>query len=148
VSDVVVDPPPRRPERRVPLTEDDLANVLDLASAFVWPVAAAAGPEICNRTLPLFDGTQRFDLAFSFSRSAIFEARDGSYSGPATVCAVRYRPISGHRRDRDTVTFMAENKDIEVWMAPAADDFAVPVKIRARTEHGFFALEAREFGAD
>lgn len=146
VSRVAVDPPPRRPERRVPIGPDDLRNVVDLATAFVWPAPDGVGPETCNRTLPLFDGTQRYDLAFSFTRSASFEARDGSYSGPAMVCAVRFRPISGHRRDRDTVEFMAANEDMEVWVAPAGDGFAIPVRIRVRTEHGIFAMEAREFG--
>ena len=130
VSEAVVDPPPRRPERRVPIGPDDLENAIDLATAFVWPAPDGVGPEICNRTLPLFDGTQRYDLAFSFTRSASFQARDGSYSGPAMVCAVRFRPISGHRRDRDTVEFMAANEEIEVWIAPAGDDFAIPVRIR------------------
>src|SRR5687768_17678341 len=50
------------------------------STLFPYTTLFRSGPEICNRTLPLFDGTQRFDLAFSFSRSAIFEARDGSYS--------------------------------------------------------------------
>ena len=145
VSEAVVDPPPRRPERRVPIEPGDLENAIDLATAFVWPAPNGVRPEICDRTLPLFDGTQRYDLALSFTRSALFEARDGTYSGEAIVCAVRFRPISGHRRDRDSVQFMADNRDIEIWVAPAADGFAVPVKIRVRTEHGMFALEARDF---
>lgn len=146
VTDVTVDPPPRRPERRVPIGESDLLGVLDLGTAFIWQLADEGDPALCDRTLRLFDGTQRFDFVLSFSRFAEFEARDGSYSGPATVCAIRYRPISGHRRDKEEVAFMAANEDIEVWMAPAGGGFALPVKIRLRTEHGFFALEARKFG--
>ena len=146
VAETVVEPPPRRPERRVPVSEADLRNVLDIGAAFIWPAPTGAEPGLCDRTIPLFDGTQRYDLALSFTRTASFEARDGSYSGPALVCAIRYRPISGHRRDKEEVTFMAENEDLEVWMALAGDGYAIPVKIRIRTEHGLFGLEALDFG--
>ncbi len=58
----------KHPERYVPLTEADTADVLDLVSAFVWPVAGGVTPDICGRTLPLMDGKRRFDIALAFSR--------------------------------------------------------------------------------
>lgn len=149
VSEVSVEPPPKHPERYVPVTAAHKAGVLDPVSAFVWPAPGGATPDICDRTLPLFDGQQRFDLALSFSRSETFSTGDGSYSGPAVVCAIRYRPISGHRPGKESVQFMAENKDMEVWMAPTSNgDVVVPVKISIRTSFGRVVLEARDFSAD
>ena len=45
-------------------------------------------------------------------------SRPRATAGPVAICAVRYVPIAGHRRDRPATKFMAENKDIEVWLAP------------------------------
>jgi hypothetical protein len=137
-----VDPPPRRPERRVPLTERDRTDALDLATAFVWPAPDGLDPGLCARTLPLFDGTQRFDLVLSFVRRADFETLDGATSIPSIVCAVRFHPVAGHRRDRDSVAFWAANEDMEIWMGIAGDHYAVPTRIRLRTQSGWFALQA------
>jgi hypothetical protein len=147
-TDISVEPPVKRPERYVPVTEAHRTGVLDPASAFVWPAPAGVTPELCNRTLPVFDGRRRFDLALSFSRTEAIEGRDGSYSGPAIVCAVRYRPIAGHRPNRKNIREMAENEDIEVWMAPAGEGMAAPVRIRIGTKYGRVALNAREFRAE
>jgi len=121
--------------------------VLDPASAFLWPAPAGVAPEACERTLPVFNGRQRFDLAFAYSRSDTFHARDGSYSGPAIVCAMRYRPVSGYRPDKDSIRFMAANRDMEVWMAPAGDGMVAPVRIQIRSKLGRLVLEARSFAA-
>ena len=40
------------------------------------------------------------------------------YSGDVLVCAARYNPIAGHRTGRKSTQFMADNKDMEVWLAP------------------------------
>jgi hypothetical protein len=145
VASAVVEPPPRKPERRVPISEADLNDVIDVATAFVWPTDGGLSPEICVRRLRIFDGTQRIDLDFGFTRSTSFEARDGSFSGPVMVCNVRFRPVSGYRRDKEELTFMAENEDLEVWMAEASGGYLMPVRIRIRTEHGWLGFEAREF---
>jgi hypothetical protein len=148
VASAVVEPPPRRPERRVPIAETDLRDVIDVATAFVWPTDVGLAPEICARRLRIFDGTQRIDLDFGFTRRTSFEARDGSFSGPVMVCNVRFRPVSGYRRDKEELAFMAANEDLEVWMAQASEEYLIPVRIRIRTEHGWLGFEAREFQGD
>jgi hypothetical protein len=149
VSAVSAEPPRRHPERYVPVTTADKANVIDPVTALVWPVTEPAAAQLCDRTLPLFDGRQRFDLVLSYSRTEVVEGGDDGYSGPAAVCAIRYRPISGHRPGKESVEFMAANKDLEVWMAPVGDlGVAAPVKIRIRTSFGPLVLEAMRFEAD
>lgn len=144
-SDISVEPPVKRPERYVPVEAEHKTGVLDPASAFVWSAPGGATPEMCDRTLPLFDGRRRFDLALSYSRTEDFEGPEGSYSGPAVVCAVRYLPIAGHRANRKTVRELAENEEIEVWMAPAGEDIVAPVRIRVGTKYGRVVLNAKQF---
>lgn len=148
VKTIAVDPPVKRPQRYVPVTAEHKRGVLDPASAFVWPASGEGGPQLCRRVLRLFDGKRRFDLSFAFSRMENFRARDGSYSGPAFVCSMRYTPISGHRAKKDSVRAMAENTDMEIWMAPTSDgrNFA-PVKVRVGTEYGRVVLEAKRFAS-
>jgi hypothetical protein len=69
------------------------------------------------------------------------------YAGPVSVCAVRYTPIAGHR-NRKPVQFMAQNKDIEVWLAPVgANRVLVPFRISMATMIGHLNIEADEFSA-
>ena len=147
-KEIAVDPPVKRPERYVPVKAEHKRGVMDPASAFIWPTAGGDGPGVCDRVLPLFDGKRRFDLAFAYSRTERFKARDGSYSGPAYVCSIRYKPIAGHRAKKDSVRFMTENKDMEIWMAPTVDGGHVaPVKVRVGTKYGRVVLEAKRFSS-
>lgn len=146
VTEVSVVPPPRRRKNLVPIERKHKAGVLDPLSAMIFPAAAEDGPAVCNRTLPLFDGTQRFDLALTFDRVETVEGRGDSYSGPAYVCAVRYRPVAGHRPNRSSVRFMADNEDMEVWMARiGGTGLFAPVMTRLRVKAGMLVIEARRF---
>jgi hypothetical protein len=65
------------------------------------------------------------------------------------ICAARYVPISGHSRDRPATKFMADNKDLEVWLAPIASDHVlVPFRVSARTMIGTLVVEAQELHID
>ena len=68
------------------------------------------------------------------------------YRGPVAVCAVRYVPIAGHRRDRPATKFMADNKDLEVWLAPIdGARVLMPFRVSVRTMIGTTVIEASEF---
>ena len=106
---------------RVPLTMDHVGDVLDPMSALFVAIGhggEVGGEEACNRTLPVFDGWQRFDLemAFVVSRTVIGQ-REG-YSGTVHVCSVRYLPIAGHRISHPSVLFMSQNDRLEAWLIP------------------------------
>jgi hypothetical protein len=148
VASVAIAPEPKRKRKVVPLTEEHKAGVLDPLSAAIFPVEHE-GPEVCDRTLPLFDGHTRFDLHLAFSRVETVKGPEGSYSGPAYVCSVRYRAVAGHRPGRKSVTYMEANKDIEVWMAPVATSgLMAPVELRVRTRAGMLVMQARKFAAN
>jgi hypothetical protein len=98
----------------------------------------------CDRTLPIFDGYTRFDLKLSYAGEKKVKAR--GYSGPVAVCTVRYVPIAGHRKDRPATKFMAENRDIQIWLAPVAGlPVLAPYLISIKTTIGTLAIEATEF---
>ena len=143
--------PPFDPQiKRVPVTEADRRSVLDPLSAFVMTVPAGAdpvSPAICDRRLPIFDGAVRFDIALSFVGTRHVVAT--GYDGQAVVCAARYVPISGQRVDSKASQFMADNKDLEVWVAPVAGTRLVfPFRISVRTMVGTTVIEADEFATD
>ena len=103
-----------------------------------------APPTACNRKIPIFDGYTRFDIDLTYVGERSAKAK--GYNGPVAVCAVRYVPISGHSPDRPATKFMAENKDVEVWLAPIeADRVWMPFRVSVRTMIGTTVVEAQEF---
>ena len=131
---------------RVPLRPQDKRNVIDPVGAFLIPAPKTGAPAsaACDRTLPIFDGYTRFDLTMTFVSERQVSAK--GYSGPVAVCAIRYVPVAGHRRDRAATKFMAENRDIEVWLAPVGDTGVLaPFRVSVNTMVGVAVLEANEF---
>ncbi len=105
-------------EGTVPVLPAHLQNVLDPASALVFPVKAADignGQAVCNRTLPVFDGKTRVNLKLSYAGSQ--PARAKGFSGTVHTCNVRYEPVSGHRPWKDNVKYWSGNRAISVTMA-------------------------------
>jgi hypothetical protein len=147
VSKLHVEPAEDRPARdRVPLTEAHKAGVLDPLSSLLIPTNSKLDRSICARTLPVFDGRQRFDLALAFDRLEWFRVREASAEQPVVVCRIRYRPVVGHRAGRKVVRYMANNRHMEIWFARLSDSgFAAPVRIRLRTMVGPLVIMATRF---
>jgi hypothetical protein len=147
VKDLSIKPPPDPDPDRIPLTEAHKRGVTDLFTATLLPMPAAGGlgPEVCQRTLPVFDGRIRFDLALSFKRMDKVKAEHG-YEGPVVVCAVAFRPLAGYERDRAGINFLKEARDIEMWFAPIAGTrFMTVYRLALPTMLGTAVLEATRF---
>jgi hypothetical protein len=148
IRDLVVLPVLAEREDRVPLTDDHRVGVLDPMSASLMPVPVGgdlAGPDACNRTLPIYDGRQRYDLVLNFERTEKVKDVKG-YAGPVAVCRVEYRPIAGHRAGRKQVKELSENRDIFVWLAPIAGTRVLaPLKVNFGTKLGVFTVQATHF---
>jgi hypothetical protein len=144
VAGVEITPPISQAEDRVPVLEIHKRGVVDPVSALIMPVAGQGpllDPSSCNRTIPVFDGAGRFDVSLSFSSTKTVELP--GYTGPVLVCQARYTPIAGHRTGRKATQFMAENKDMEAWLAPVEGTrLLVPVKISVRTMIGTTVIDA------
>jgi len=147
VTGVDISPPFEDKPDRVPLTEKDTRNIVDPVGAFVIPAplkGPLVGPASCDRTIPIFDGYTRFDVNLSYVGEREVSAK--GYNGPVAICAVRYVPIAGHRRDRPATKFMADNTDLEVWLAPIdGTRLLMPFRVSARTMIGTTVIEASEF---
>jgi len=147
VKGVDIAPPFDDKPDRVPLGPHDEQDIVDPVGAAVIPAPASgamAGPSACNRKIPVFDGYTRFDIDLTYVGER--DAKAKGYQGPVAVCAARYVPISGHSAGRAATKFMAENKDLEVWLAPIeADRVWMPFRVSVRTMIGTTVVEAQEF---
>ena len=147
VTGIDISPPFQDKPDRVPLGPGDKRNIVDPVGAIILPAPASGpilSPAACNRTVAIFDGYTRFDVNLTYVGERTVSAK--GYDGPVAVCAARYIPISGHGRDRPTTKFMADNKDLEVWLAPIASDHVlIPFRVSVRTMIGMTIIEAQEF---
>lgn len=147
VSSVAVDPPFDEKPDRVPINDTHKRGIIDPLSALVMPQLAKDGldPKNCDRTLPIFDGAQRFDVKLSYVGTENVAAEEG-YRGPVLVCRARYQPLAGHRPERRVTKFMIENRDMDVWLAPVADsEQLVPFRIAVKTMVGTAVILAKRF---
>ncbi len=148
VAVVEVKPPLDLVEDRVPVTSANKINVMDPISALVMPVPRAEkplDPAGCDRNLAVFDGVARFDVALSYARTSTVSLP--GYSGSALTCSARYIPIAGHRTSLKSTSFMAENRDMEVTLAPLGGSLVLlPVKIAVRTLFGMLVIDATSIG--
>ena len=68
------------------------------------------------------------------------------YQGVAVVCAVFFSPIAGHVRDRYAIQYLAQLRDIELWLAPIANTrVMVPFRVAIPTPLGLGVLQATQF---
>ena len=135
--------PGRRPNpRTIPVTQEQLEGVLDpLSGAFLS--AHSENPNgdlnVCNQTLPVFDGMQRFDLVITPKRAVnVKRATPGGYAGPAVICAVKFIPIAGYQPDNAGIRLMSQSNEIEVWLIPVRNTkMYVPYRIVLPTPVGY-----------
>lgn len=150
VKAVDISPPFEDIEGRVPVTAANKRNVLDPMSALIMAVPrgeSLVGPAACNRTIPVYDGVVRFDIAMHYVGTRNVSVK--GYSGPVSVCAVRYRPVAGHKIDSRSTQFMADNRDIEAWLAPIEPaHIVVPFRVTLRTMAGMAEIQATELSIE
>jgi hypothetical protein len=150
VKAVEIFPPFEDKDGRVPVTAANKRNILDPATALIMAVPEGqplVGPAACNRTIPVYDGYVRFDVTLHYV--GVRDVAVDGYSGPVSVCAARYTPVSGHKRDSKSTKFMAENRDIEAWLAPIERaHVVVPFHIELMTLAGTAVIDAIEFSVE
>ena len=146
VTKVTSIPPIEPSPGRVPVTEAQLQGVLDPLSA-VMAVTAPIGGKIagvnpCKRTIPIFDGKQRFDLVFTHARNEKLQGAD------AYVCRVKYVPISGHKMNKET-KYMASTDGIEIWLIPVQEaKIFVPYYVTLPTPVGAATITSAKVNID
>lgn len=145
-----ISPPFEEKPGRVPLVAASKSGVIDPLSATLMPIPEGqplVGPNVCNRSLPIFDGFVRFNVNLVYVGTRQVSTK--GYKGPVSVCAARYVPLQGHRPDRPATKFMIDNKQMEVWLAPLERArIAVPYRISVATQIGTTVIEAQEMSVD
>jgi hypothetical protein len=141
VSKVSLAPRKRVGRKQIPVTQDQLQNVLDPLTAAFISVRSDGAPgdlRICDRTVPVFDGKQRFDIVLRPKRvENLGNGAPAGLLGPVAVCKVKYVPIGGYRPDHPGVKFVSGNEDIEVWLIRVAQSsVALPYRIVMPTAWG------------
>ncbi len=140
-----IEPEPKERKDRVPLTAAHRRAILDPLSAGLMPVPGGGplGAASCDRTLPVFEGSERFDIVMSYART---ETMTGVYKGEAVVCKVRYRPVAGHRRGSDDVAYFENGPRIEAWLVPVEGaDVLIPIKASVQTKFGTIIVSADRY---
>ena len=148
ITEAMAEPPMPPSADRVPISDAHRRGVLDPMTAELMPVGGSGdpvSPEACRRTLPIFDGRQRFDLTLTFKRFDHVKAEKG-YQGPVVVCMVSYQPVAGHRPGRAAIKYLMATRDMEMWLAPIAGTrVLVPFRASVPTFIGQAVLEATQF---
>jgi uncharacterized protein DUF3108 len=143
--------PRKRPNPHViPYTQDQLQGVLDpMTAAFLYTHSENPNgdPKVCDQTIPVFDGEQRFNLVLTPKRTMKLQ-KDAStgYSGFAAVCRVKFIPISGYRPDNPGIKLMSQTNEIEVWLVSLPGTaLYVPYRIVLPTVVGYGSATSTSF---
>jgi len=151
VSDVSTSPKKRPNPKKIPVTKEQLRGVLDpMTGAFLRarPNLSNADLEVCDETIPVFDGKLRFDIVLvPKERRRIERKAPNAYSGPAAVCGVKFVPISGFRPGDRGINFMSSHEDeIEVWLVSLPNTaLYLPYRISVPTAFGSGSGEMLSF---
>jgi hypothetical protein len=146
VKELVATPPPPR-SGIVSVTEANRQAIIDPLTAMLVSGVTGEGlsQEACRRTLPVFDGRERYDLKLAFKRMDSVAAEKG-YAGPVVVCSARYEAIAGHRASAPLVKYLSEGREIEVALAPAVGiHLLAPFRVSAMSMVANLVIEARRF---
>jgi hypothetical protein len=130
VSGVTFVPPDPPSKKAIPVTQEQLRNVLDpLSGVMALSLGNIARP--CEQKLPIFDGKQRFDLIFS--PTGRFEGGGGQ------VCRVRLIPISGHKQGEGADSVISGNIEVVLRPVPKAN-IVIPYRVTVPTIIGAAVL--------
>lgn len=150
VKESVAEPPNVPAPDRVPLTDAHRRGITDPMTASLMRVPGNGDtmvPQACLRTLSVFDGRMRYDLKLAFKRLDRVRTEKG-YHGTVVVCSVTFSPIAGHIPDRAAIRYLAQLRDIELWLAPIAGTrVMVPYRVTLPTPLGLGVMQATQFVA-
>ncbi|MCB1512598.1 MAG: DUF3108 domain-containing protein [Hyphomicrobiaceae bacterium] len=143
VVETRLSPKPRKNDRLVPVGPQHLTAVSDPLTASI--VRAGSPEAVCARTLHVFDGQMRMDIALSAPQ--VGKVRLAGYSGPAVTCKAKFTPVAGYRKGKKSIEFLRTNNNISVTFARrGSTDVYAPVKASVPTYIGTLTIAATRFG--
>jgi len=144
VSDVTIIPAKKPGKRRVPVTQQQLEDVVDPLSAAFFHMQA--GNSACDDTMPVFDGRLRYDLVLAPKRvDGLPSEAPRGLSGPMQVCAVKFVPVGGHKPDNPVIKYLSTTDRIEARLVRLPEtDLYVPYWVGVPTILGSAAITLTE----
>ncbi|MCG8442796.1 MAG: DUF3108 domain-containing protein [Caulobacterales bacterium] len=122
-----------------PATAEERFGSFDPITA-VLSIMREGASEPCDRTVPVFDGKQRYDLRLEAVGEEEIDV--AGYEGPSLRCDVYYVPISGFDLE-DLAEPDVYDRPIKMWLAQIEDGLHVPVRFRTRQSGFRVSVEAR-----
>lgn len=140
VSSFQVTPPVLDNYDRVPVERSHLSGVGDFLSAFVLK-GASLDKSLCQRTLKIFTGVERFDIAMGYLADDEATSPRTGYQGALVACSLKYKPISGHFTTSEMTNYLAEVSRIILWYAPLGETgYYVPYRVNVGTSMGDMSI--------
>jgi hypothetical protein len=125
-------------------TVDPLSAVVLIASG-----VGASPNNPCGVLAPVYDGRRRYNVEMSKVKDIHVDMDNGLYKGPALLCAIKYRQLSGFS---PRVLKDAKFPAIHAWVAtfPSASgrSFAIPLRVWADSQYGVIAVVATQLKID
>jgi hypothetical protein len=113
------------------IAKSDLQSVVDPIAATV--VARGTPEQICGRTLRVYEGGTRVDIALSLAGVGFVYGAGNN----AVTCKGRFIPVAGMSPDNKSYQFMRDKADMEFVYVPASGDGIYMLhSASARTEIG------------
>ena len=143
---------PERNDRDGLVPPELLAESLDPLSGLISIINTVTAGGECDTTLPVFDGSRRFDLVFSdLGMDEVRPSRRSGFSGEARRCRVNLEPVAGAFKDDDDdddfwsqTPENARRRQLDMWLAePIADGPILPVRIVGRSSIGAIVIHLR-----
>jgi hypothetical protein len=143
---------PAYPTTGYEVRPEDKKGTFDPLSAMIY-IASAVGAEPgnpCSIKVPIFDGRRRYNVTMTRIRPVNIAMDNHLYHGPALLCAIEYKQISGYKpRVLHDTNFPSISAWVGVFPSQAAGrSFAVPLRVWANTQYGTIAAVATSLKID
>lgn len=135
----VTPPLPDNPDR-IPVASSHRSGVNDPLAAFILRGEALDGA-LCNRTLRIYTGIERFDMPLSYVETTTATSTRTAYQGPVVLCAMRYVPISGHFESSEITAYLANSNRLLIWYMPLGNSgFFIPYRVLMGSSFGDISM--------
>ncbi len=125
---------------RIAIERSHLNGVGDMVSAFIVK-NGVLDQSLCQRTLRIFTGVERFDIAMSFAGTDTATSPRTAYQGPVILCSLDYRPISGHYQSSEITQYLDQVSRILIWYAPLGETgYFIPYRALVGTGAGDLSM--------
>jgi hypothetical protein len=143
---------PTYPTTGYEVKPEEKKGTFDPLSAVIY-IFSGVGSEAgnpCAVKAPVFDGRRRYNVGMTKVKPVDIKMDNGLYKGPALLCTIEYKQISGYKpRVLHDTNFPSINAWVGIFPSKEAGrSFAVPLRVWASTQYGVIAAVATSVKID